>query len=550
MRSAGANLTSQVGDISMRTASNLGDIQMAIARMRAAGIQEGSQVWQNVMKQFAAMATAIPQEQRRQRMEQLAIEDQAMQRAREARREQRQEQLLPLETEQRTQAIKIQGLNLKQAERASEVQKLYDDLVIKHTTIDQKTGQLKQNVEAIQDGLIQARYADEAFKVQQQATITRKNNELLDRQARNEKRKLFESTTPSGLALLKAVEDKEPKESQQAAYEAYRGDLLRIKDSMDDPEQSAGYENFINQIFPVEWTPDLYPTAKGFVAKHLTETAAMNMYKGGAKPSFSDQAKLDAALEKKRESGDPTPLTMQETAAAIAPKNLGATPADIEIYEELKKQGYKGTLEDSMGIKARAYGATRGRQVIDPSTGELGEWYPLQGRLEKAPPGNITPTFAGKIAEAKSSFAAADSMLDTIEEAAKKVVTAKGWTGVPSQYVGATLGAITRANPDAAVYLATRDAFASMLTRAAGEKGVLTTQDVQRIINALPSTGDTVEIANRKLEQLRSLYTSIRDASIKAYGGGVQTAPAGGQQGSGLKIHPDGTIEFPPPGGK
>src|SRR3990167_456261 len=284
MRSAGANLTSQVGDISMRTASNLGDIQMAIARMRAAGIQEGSQVWQNVMKQFAAMATAIPQEQRRQRMEQLAIEDQAMQRAREARREQRQEQLLPLETEQRTQAIKIQGLNLKQAERASEVQKLYDDLVIKHTTIDQKTGQLKQNVEAIQDGLIQARYADEAFKVQQQATITRKNNELLDRQARNEKRKLFESTTPSGLALLKAVEDKEPKESQQAAYEAYRGDLLRIKDSMDDPEQSAGYENFINQIFPVEWTPDLYPTAKGFVAKHLTETAAMNMYKGKGEP--------------------------------------------------------------------------------------------------------------------------------------------------------------------------------------------------------------------------------------------------------------------------
>ena len=74
-----------------------------------------------------------------------------------------------------------------------------------------------------------------------------------------------------------------------------------------------------------------------------------------------------------------------------------------------------------------------------------------------------------------------------------------------------------------------------------GGRGVLTNQDVQRIINALPSPGDTVEIANRKLGTLRSLYQAIRDERIKAYAGSANMPQTGATpQGGGKAEDPLG----------
>ena len=56
-----------------------------------------------------------------------------------------------------------------------------------------------------------------------------------------------------------------------------------------------------------------------------------------------------------------------------------------------------------------------------------------------------------------------------------------------------------------------------MLTRAAGQKGVLTELDVQKIINALPKLTDTKASAQLKMATLRSLYEAIKNGAIEAY---------------------------------
>ena len=57
---AGANLASQSGQISLRTASNLGNIMMRVAEIKAAGIVEGSRAWQNALQQIGVTARDYP----------------------------------------------------------------------------------------------------------------------------------------------------------------------------------------------------------------------------------------------------------------------------------------------------------------------------------------------------------------------------------------------------------------------------------------------------------------------------------------------------------
>ena len=125
IRSAGANLTSQVGDISMRAATNIGNIRMQIARMRAAGIQENSETWNRMLAQLGAIATAYPREKRAREAEARAIDDQEMQRAREQRQEERADILLPLEQEQREVTIANQRAAMATREKEKKDAELY-----------------------------------------------------------------------------------------------------------------------------------------------------------------------------------------------------------------------------------------------------------------------------------------------------------------------------------------------------------------------------------------------------------------------------------------
>ena len=72
--------------------------------------------------------------------------------------------------------------------------------------------------------------------------------------------------------------------------------------------------------------------------------------------------------------------------------------------------------------------------------------------------------------------------------------------------------------PEYKIYGDSIDAFLSMLTRAAGEKGVLTNVDVGRIKKALPDLNtDTIYTATEKMKNFRGLLESIKNGTIDAY---------------------------------
>jgi len=132
----------------------------------------------------------------------------------------------------------------------------------------------------------------------------------------------------------------------------------------------------------------------------------------------------------------------------------------------------------------------------------------------------LTEKDATKLKEANATFQATDSLLSTIQSIAGKLITAEGPTGIPLQYTSTTLGSIFKTNPDAVVFDSSIKAFSSLLTRAAGEKGTLTDQDVARIISALPTKLDTIDSAAKKSETLTGLYESIKQGTIDTYIGG------------------------------
>jgi len=132
---------------------------------------------------------------------------------------------------------------------------------------------------------------------------------------------------------------------------------------------------------------------------------------------------------------------------------------------------------------------------------------------------------AKELKKADAEFRSANQLLTTIEGLSKKVITAKVAGKLPEQILRTQLGALSRTNEDARVFLSSTKAFSSLLTRAAGEKGVLTNLDVQRIINALPNETDTIGIAQKKVANLRRLYESQKRGVIGAYLG-VEAEPA------------------------
>lgn len=132
-------------------------------------------------------------------------------------------------------------------------------------------------------------------------------------------------------------------------------------------------------------------------------------------------------------------------------------------------------------------------------------------------PQPLSETAQNKMRDAQATFNSADSLLASIEKLTNKVITANSSWDIPGQWLSKTIGGKTRSDSDAAVFADTISAFTSLLTRAAGEKGVLTDTDVARIKRALPSLFDTKQVAQQKLDQLRTIYSSIKNGTLTAY---------------------------------
>lgn len=159
---------------------------------------------------------------------------------------------------------------------------------------------------------------------------------------------------------------------------------------------------------------------------------------------------------------------------------------------------------------------------------------------------------ANKVQEAFQNFSGANSLITQIKDLSGPVLTATNDPGSMAAQA-ARLQAIEIApwistDDKAKQFISARNSMLSLLTRAAGEKGVLTTQDVARIAQAMPGYTDNAQLAKEKAANFKQVMDSVLQGAIQGYigqntsastGGGSATAsPSGeysGSTSSGIK---------------
>ena len=184
--------------------------------------------------------------------------------------------------------------------------------------------------------------------------------------------------------------------------------------------------------------------------------------------------------------------------------------AQIGEVEAQKKEREARANLLGRGHKPKSYVRSIGGKVV---AFQIGAGNEILGTKELG----IDSATSMRVRDSVAAFGSSENMINQIEDLSKRIITATSPGGALAQYTGLTLGALAKSSPDAATYLGIRKAFLASLSRASGEKGVLTDQDLERILSALPGEGDTMEIAASKIAEFRTLYENIRDSAIKAY---------------------------------
>lgn len=154
----------------------------------------------------------------------------------------------------------------------------------------------------------------------------------------------------------------------------------------------------------------------------------------------------------------------------------------------------------------------------------------------------LTKEDANKVQESLQSFSSASALVDQIVNLTSSVLTAENNPGAQS-IQAARLKAIELAptismDDNAKQFISARNSVLSLLTRAAGEKGVLTNQDIARVAEALPSYGDNAELAAKKAANFSSVLKSVLTGALSAYIGTPNGGSSSGTTGvtsSGLK---------------
>ena len=133
----------------------------------------------------------------------------------------------------------------------------------------------------------------------------------------------------------------------------------------------------------------------------------------------------------------------------------------------------------------------------------------------------INPIFARASKEAVANYNTAMNLLDTLDKRVSDIFKSPNWVVSKVSGIGKWIGGKAGWDKMSNLYLSSTEAFLSMLTRAAGERGVLTNVDVGRLRKALPNLGmlgaDTKDVAEAKMQSLRDLFAGIAQGTVDAY---------------------------------
>lgn len=155
-----------------------------------------------------------------------------------------------------------------------------------------------------------------------------------------------------------------------------------------------------------------------------------------------------------------------------------------------------GAIPSTAGLSSIARAVLSGNQAIEKLSPKIrGE---VTGELTAAGYNVTLP-----------EFAAARAIIDQISAASAAVNTAQSGLGRfaagAKNYWG---GVITQTNPEAQ-QLSQAVGKLSTIARTLGEKGVLTDQDIERVMKLIPGLFDTAQVANNKIVDLTSLLDDI-----------------------------------------
>lgn len=121
----------------------------------------------------------------------------------------------------------------------------------------------------------------------------------------------------------------------------------------------------------------------------------------------------------------------------------------------------------------------------------------------------LDATTRSKLAEAEAGIQLLQALKDKFDEVQTQGLTAQSAGLGLLGGVKGSLASASQTSPQASAYNNTKEAFLSKLSRAAGEKGVLTDQDIKRIRQAIPSFYTSPKAAD---EQWRLIATIIGGA--------------------------------------
>lgn len=128
----------------------------------------------------------------------------------------------------------------------------------------------------------------------------------------------------------------------------------------------------------------------------------------------------------------------------------------------------------------------------------------------------LTEEDVNKLQEAQSSFGGASELVNTIATNGLNLIYAETIPQALAQRATLEARALIPGTQEK-YFKDTVGSFISLITRAAGEKGVLTTGDVERIRLALPNFSDTRAVAQQKATQLQSVLNSTMQGALSAY---------------------------------
>ena len=200
-------------------------------------------------------------------------------------------------------------------------------------------------------------------------------------------------------------------------------------------------------------------------------------------------------------------------------KELGIKKTETEITKtkaEITKLGMETqTLSDTKQIQDYSNGIARGDATIT----NVPEKFRSQVLADMEARGllSLSDTQRNTLNAVNAANGTLDELNNLYTSIQDKFAESAGGRLVSGSLLA--FGAFSQTDPQASQFNSFKEAILATLSRALGERGVLTDLDIDRARQNLPNLTDTKEVAEGKLQRMRNLMVEFQNRSIGTFSG-------------------------------